>query len=110
MKMRSEVALRGGFLFFILFLVDQTFPILTMAKLLINQEMDDGNETILSLFPLPPIVKYPLRGRGEWEGYDLLQRTHSETRERKATLARLVPYGCKGESKPHNPDPISYLK
>ena len=55
-----------------------------------------------------PIVKYGLRGRGGWD--DLLQRTHSETRERKATLARLVPYGCKGSSPSHHLDLISYLK
>ena len=29
-----------------------------------NHKVDDGNETILSLFPLPPITKYRLRGRG----------------------------------------------
>ncbi|MFD1428498.1 hypothetical protein ACFQ4Y_16485, partial [Kroppenstedtia sanguinis] len=60
---------------------------------MINQEMGGRNETDLSLFPLPH-RKILL----EWDGYDLLQRTHSETRERKATLARLVPYGCKGSS------------
>ncbi len=57
-----------------------------------------------------PIVKYGLRGRGWGDGSDLLQRTHSETRERKATLARLVPYGCKGSSPSPHPDLISYLK
>ncbi len=39
-----------------------------------NHQVDDGNETTLSLFPLPPIIKYRLRGRGGWDGSDLLQR------------------------------------
>ena len=38
-----------------------------------NPKVDDGNEMILLLFPLP-LVKYRLRGGGGWDGYDLLQR------------------------------------
>ncbi|MGF7086662.1 ABC-type microcin C transport system permease subunit YejE [Kroppenstedtia sanguinis] len=64
---------------------------------MINHNVDDKNQTILSLFPLLPHRKI-------WLG------THSETRERKAILARLVPYGCKGSSPSRHPDLISYLK
>ena len=37
-------------------------------------------------------------------GSDLLQRAHSETGN-GVTLARLVPYGYKGEPNPHYPSP-----
>ncbi|MGF7089376.1 hypothetical protein JOD24_003259 [Kroppenstedtia sanguinis] len=54
-----------------------------------------------------PHRKIWLEGRGWWDGYDLLPRTHSETRERKATLARLVPYGCKGSLPSNQTDLIT---
>ncbi len=49
--------------------------------------MDDGNEMILSL-SLVPIVKYRLRERGWWDGYDLLQRAQ---RNQSPTIPTLFP-------------------
>ncbi len=75
-----------------------------------NHKVGGGNKINPFALPIAPIVKYGLRGRGGWDGNDLLPRTHSETRERKATLERLVPYGCKGSSPSPHPNLISHLK
>ncbi|MGF7089507.1 hypothetical protein JOD24_003390 [Kroppenstedtia sanguinis] len=50
------------------------------------------------------ILFFSKAGAGWWGSSDLLQRAHSETGN-GVTLARLVPYGYKGESNPHHPCP-----
>ncbi|MGF7087365.1 hypothetical protein JOD24_001201 [Kroppenstedtia sanguinis] len=58
----------------------------------------------LHLVPLQAILIlfFSKAEAGGWGGSDLLQRAHSETGN-GVTLARLVPYGYKGESNPHPP-------